>query len=777
MAEPSFDNLPDGPGVEELKVPSFDYAKSFAGSKTPIVIDNGSYQMRAGWASENDPRYVFHNVVTKFRNKKISNSGIVLVGNDAYTDSTARSNIKSAFDSGILNNYDVLENSFDYVFSMLGCEGSSIEHPIVLTELLCAPYSTRKSTSELLFEGYSVPSISYTVDSLCSYYNYETSQSRGPSNKSTGLMVSSGNNSTQIIPIYDSRPLLNYAKRINIGGNDLSDYMHKLLQAKYPSFPVKLTNWHTQYMVHNYTYFSSDYCTELAGYLDKSNLNAHDKMIQFPFPVPTREEKTEEELAQIAERRREQALKLQELAAKSRVEKLVAREQELEELQALKEAKDTYSPSEFLSELREYGLKTIADLDDAISKSVAIIERARKKSLGETLDEKPSLPPECPLVDIPDAELDEAGIKEKRKQKLLKANYEARERARQLKEIEQQKKEEEAKKDEEFRLNRFDQWLDELKNRRLSVLSKINERKQKYKELNERRSQAAQARMKNIADLASNETPPNGSSASSTGAKRRRRNNGSADKEDTFGADDEDWSIYRDISKEEDEEEEEEDKLNLNQCNELLERYAPDYLAGLDREAKNRIQNTLMYRFSEGTQEAILDETAAQPSKDEAWQLEIDTAARQYQMHLNIERIRVPEVLFQPSIIGIDQSGIVETISQILKNIKDHPASEFVKNIYLTGGGFAMIPGLSQRLESELRMVMPIGTDIRIHFAENPLLDAWRGAAKWARSPTFSDSCVTRQMYLECGGDYLKEHALSNRYYKATELQPKVNPS
>jgi actin-related protein 5 len=36
-------------------------------------------------------------------------------------------------------------------------------------------------------------------------------------------------------------------------------------------------------------------------------------------------------------------------------------------------------------------------------------------------------------------------------------------------------------------------------------------------------------------------------------------------------------------------------------------------------------------------------------------------------LHVNIERPRVGEVLFQPSIIGLDQAGIVETVDDIVK--------------------------------------------------------------------------------------------------------------
>lgn len=53
-----------------------------------------------------------------------------------------------------------------------------------------------------------------------------------------------------------------------------------------------------------------------------ANLRASERVIQFPFTLPVVEEKTEEELARIAEKRKEQGKKLQEMAAKNRMEKV-----------------------------------------------------------------------------------------------------------------------------------------------------------------------------------------------------------------------------------------------------------------------------------------------------------------------------------------------------------------------------------------------------------------------------------------------------------------------
>ena len=68
--------------------------------------------------------------------------------------------------------------------------------------------------------------------------------------------------------------------------------------------------------------FATDYTELVRSLKDPLNLKSHEIIVQFPYAVPVTEEKTEEELARIAERRREQGKKLQEIAAKARLEKV-----------------------------------------------------------------------------------------------------------------------------------------------------------------------------------------------------------------------------------------------------------------------------------------------------------------------------------------------------------------------------------------------------------------------------------------------------------------------
>jgi actin-related protein 5 len=46
-------------------------------------------------------------MVSKYRDRKI-NQSVLLVGNDIYTDATAKSNAKSAFDGNVVYNFETM---------------------------------------------------------------------------------------------------------------------------------------------------------------------------------------------------------------------------------------------------------------------------------------------------------------------------------------------------------------------------------------------------------------------------------------------------------------------------------------------------------------------------------------------------------------------------------------------------------------------------------------------------------------------------------------------
>jgi len=101
-------------------------------------------------------------------------------------------------------------------------------------------------------------------------------------------------------------------------------------------------------MLHNFCEVATDFPALLRRLKDPTELRKSEVVVQFPFALPVAEEKTEEELTRQAEKRREQGKKLQEIAAKTRMERLLQKETDLQYLTNLKETKGTESRREWM---------------------------------------------------------------------------------------------------------------------------------------------------------------------------------------------------------------------------------------------------------------------------------------------------------------------------------------------------------------------------------------------------------------------------------------------
>lgn len=168
---------------------------------------------------------------------------------------------------------------------------------------------------------------------------------------------------------------------------------------------------------------------------------------------------------------------------------------------------------------------------------------------------------------------------------------------------------------------------------------------------------------------------------------------------------------------------------------------------------------------------------------------EPDNAQQAHQIHLNVERIRVPETWFDPGMAGVDSAGLAEVAGWLLNGFTEQERQRMVKVskvrnlviytwshpltretfahsqcIYVTGGA-SQIPGLIPRLQSELVSLLPFKDPLRIvtDYPASPELAAWRGMAAWSTTEEARRAAVTRQEWLEYGPGYLKEHRWSNR--------------
>ncbi|KAK8722251.1 hypothetical protein OTU49_012340 [Cherax quadricarinatus] len=119
-------------------------------------------------------------------------------------------------------------------------------------------------------------------------------------------------------------------------------------------------------------------------------------------------------------------------------------------------------------------------------------------------------------------------------------------------------------------------------------------------------------------------------------------------------------------------------------------------------------------------------------------------------VRLNNERVSVPELLFYPSDVGIQEMGITEAIVHSINKCPEETRPHLYRNILLTGGN-CNFPGFKDRVYKDVRSMSPDEYDINVTIAKNPTTYAWRGGAAISRSAHFPEMLVTKREWEEDG--------------------------
>lgn len=83
--------------------------------------------------------------------------------------------------------------------------------------------------------------------------------------------------------------------------------------------------------------------------------------------------------------------------------------------------------------------------------------------------------------------------------------------------------------------------------------------------------------------------------------------------------------------------------------------------------------------------------------------------------------------------------------------------------------------GLKERLNREMMQIRPFQAVYNIVVAKDVNSNAWHGARDLANSNSFSEYLISKNDYLEYGGEYIKEHYASNKYFP-TPSQTSIEP-
>jgi len=116
------------------------------------------------------------------------------------------------------------------------------------------------------------------------------------------------------------------------------------------------------------------------------------------------------------------------------------------------------------------------------------------------------------------------------------------------------------------------------------------------------------------------------------------------------------------------------------------------------------------------------------------------------------ERFRCPEVLFKPSLIGKEFSGVHDQTYQSIQKSDVDVRKDLYQNIVLSGGT-TLFAGLPERLTKEVQKLAPqnISNKVKVIAVPERKYCVWIGGSILSSISTFSCMWITKEEYQEAG--------------------------
>jgi actin-related protein len=114
------------------------------------------------------------------------------------------------------------------------------------------------------------------------------------------------------------------------------------------------------------------------------------------------------------------------------------------------------------------------------------------------------------------------------------------------------------------------------------------------------------------------------------------------------------------------------------------------------------------------------------------------------------ERFRCPEVLFQPSFVGKEASGIHDTSFQSIMKCDVDIRKDLYSNVVLSGGT-TMFAGIGERMTKELTALAPSTMKIKVVAPPERKYSVWIGGSILSSLSTFQQMWISKGEYDESG--------------------------
>lgn len=202
----------------------------------PIVIDNGTATVKAGFAGGAKPKVSIGNKVGRTKHMRIMPGGALeQEGPSSFYVGRKLDEHRGAFrleypmEKGCVTDggWDAMENVWEHVYSKENLNAKVDEHPVLMTEAPLNPRHNREKAAEIFFETFRAPAMFFSPQAVLSLYS---------SGRTTGVVIDVGEGLTHVIPVYEGFALPHSVMRSDVAGRDVTKHLQLLLRRSGLSF-------------------------------------------------------------------------------------------------------------------------------------------------------------------------------------------------------------------------------------------------------------------------------------------------------------------------------------------------------------------------------------------------------------------------------------------------------------------------------------------------------------------------------------------------------------
>jgi len=186
------------------------------------VIDNGSGYIKAGMAGDQAPRKKFPTLLGKSRFTGLDialDQCNYVVGDEAFAKRGYLEQHRP-IRKGKIVDWDNMEKVWHHTFyNELKVDPQ--EHPVMITDSPMNSPEDKEKCTEIFFDNLNVPSFYVASSAVLALM---------ASGNTKGVVFDSGEGCTHVVPIYEAYALPHSTRSMDISGEDLTNYMMKLLE-------------------------------------------------------------------------------------------------------------------------------------------------------------------------------------------------------------------------------------------------------------------------------------------------------------------------------------------------------------------------------------------------------------------------------------------------------------------------------------------------------------------------------------------------------------------